>query len=380
MKVLLVTKQKFEIRNNQVYCSFAISSTVTRFEWLGELHVCCYHQKGESSQPLDTLSDIRPEHVSFLQDESSLRNRYLDRSHNIKTLTEAIGAVDLVIGYNPSTIGDLALSIAHRQGKRYMSFLVSCIWDGTWHHRNWKARAMAPVFFLETRRTVWNSDYVWYVTERFLQRRYPTKGIALGCTDTNIDYDDGSVLQRRLERIDNGGNPLKLLTVGHLDVGFKGQQYVIKALPQLPNTEFYMIGAGNGDYLRRLASHRNVENRVHFLGRKTRQEVLRWMDETDVYVQPSLQEGLPRSIAEAMSRAMPVVGSRTGGIPEMLESGFITKRKSVGDIVDILKRMDKETMKAQAARNYEKAKDYQPSVIDSRLAAFFGKIRGDIGK
>ena len=139
-----------------------------------------------------------------------------------------------------------------------------------------------------------------------------------------------------------------------------------------------MIGEGEGTHLRQLARHCGVAERTFFLGRKSRQEVLQWMDDTDIYIQPSLQEGLPRAVAEAMSRAMPVVVSNTGGMPEMVEPEFITRRKSVEDIVRVVASFDQEKMLGQARRNFEKAADYQPFVVDEKLKAFFAQIEREL--
>lgn len=389
MKILLVTKQPFIKKEGKVYCSFAVSSTLKHFERNGELYICPHEFNGKSSQPIDVLTDIPGERVEFLLNESSIKRRYLDRSYNRNVLDTWVQKVDLVIGYNPATIGDLALEYAKKHGKAYMSFLVSCIWDGTWHHRNWKARIMAPIFYHETKQTVLNSDYVWYVTEKFLQERYPTQGLSLGYTDTNIGLAEDRTLENRLEKIKHmvighNGSPreLSLLTVGHLDVGFKGQKFVIKALPELNKSGirciYHMIGAGDGSYLAKLAKELGVSEQVVFLGRKTRDEVLDYMDKTDIYLQPSLQEGLPRSVAEAMSRAMPCIGSKTGGIPEMLDDRFITRRKSVSDIVNIISSMTIENLKEQATKNFNKAKDYQPGEIVKKVDEFFEMIRKNI--
>lgn len=139
-----------------------------------------------------------------------------------------------------------------------------------------------------------------------------------------------------------------------------------------------MIGAGDGSYLAKLAKELGVSEQVVFLGRKTRDEVLDYMDKTDIYLQPSLQEGLPRSVAEAMSRAMPCIGSKTGGIPEMLDDRFITRRKSVSDIVNIISSMTIENLKEQATKNFNKAKDYQPGEIVKKVDEFFEMIRKNI--
>lgn len=375
MNVLLVMRQIMTIRNGKVYCESALKPTLDRFMRLGNLHICSYQYTGKSAMPVDTLVDISTKKVDFLDNESSLKYRYFCRGHNRRLLESRIKEADLVIGYVPGTVCDLALDIAKKYGKKYLSFLVACIWDGTWYHANWKAKVMAPIFFYETRRTVKKSDYVWYVTEEFLQKRYPTNGISFGCTDTSLENLDESVLVKRLSRINSMESPLKLLTVGHLDVGFKGQQFVISALPALPFVEYYMIGGGDESRLLHLAQRLNVADRVHFVGKMNRAKVLEFMDTMDVYIQVSLQEGLPRSVAEAMSRAMPVIGSATGGIPEMIEKEYVTRRKSVADIIEIVQHMTKEDMLKQARRNFEKARDYQFANVNNKVNSFFSRIK-----
>lgn len=375
MNVLLVMRQILTIREGKVYCESALKPTLDRFKRLGNLSICSYKYTGKSAMPVDTLVDIPTEKVDFLDNESSLKYRYFCRGHNRRLLEERINEADLIIGYVPGTVCDLALNIAKKYKKKYLSFLVACIWDGTWYHANWKAKVMAPIFFYETRRTVKKSDYVWYVTEKFLQKRYPTCGFSFGCTDTSLEDLDEVVLTKRLNNINAMKGPLKLLTVGHLDVGFKGQQFVISALPLLPYVEYYMIGGGDDSRLRQLAQRLGVIERVHFVGKMNRKKVLEFMDDMDIYVQVSLQEGLPRSIAEAMSRAMPVIGSCTGGIPEMIEKEYVTRRKNISDIVEILQNMTKEDMQKQAIRNFEKAREYQFSTIDKKINEFFDKLK-----
>ncbi|MFR9276345.1 glycosyltransferase [Finegoldia magna] len=85
-------------------------------------------------------------------------------------------------------------------------------------------------------------------------------------------------------------------------------------------------GGGNQDYLLSIAKTYHVEDRVIFWGRLSPEKVQEWMDKVDIYIQPSLQEGLPRSVIEAMSRGCLVLGARTG-IPELLDPRFVVKRR-----------------------------------------------------
>ena len=80
----------------------------------------------------------------------------------------------------------------------------------------------------------------------------------------------------------------------------KGQHDVIRALGELKkrgdtNYEYQLVGLGDESFLRSIAKKYNVEDEVVFLGGKTHDEVFQWLDNIDIYVQPSYQEGLCRS-------------------------------------------------------------------------------------
>ena len=57
----------------------------------------------------------------------------------------------------------------------------------------------------------------------------------------------------------------------------------------------------------------------------------------DVYIQLSITECLPRTLVEAMSCTCSVIGSSSGGIPELVSPEFVFKRKNVSDFEDKLK-------------------------------------------
>ena len=241
---------------------------------------------------------------------------------------------------------------------------------------------MAPAHYLAMKKTLRHADYAWYVTEQFLQHRYPTNGITLGYTDSNLDECQQEVLERRLDLIDKNPERVHLLDVGNLDVGFKCQDDIIKALPQIigrhHDTHLFLIGGGEGRYLRQLTESLHLNDNVHFMGSQTRDTVIDMMDRCDIYIQPSLQEGLPRSIAEAMSRAMPCIGSTIGGIPEMLEKECLVRPRHPEEIAQAILSMSTEKKRAQATRNFHFAKKYMSKEIDRRLDEFFNNIRKDI--
>jgi glycosyltransferase involved in cell wall biosynthesis len=102
-------------------------------------------------------------------------------------------------------------------------------------------------------------------------------------------------------------------------VGHKAPEHLVAALARLPEG-VHGVFAGEGALeadLRRRVRSLNLEPRVHFLG--VREDVPRLMRSIDVFVLPSRTEGLGTSVLDAMAAGTPVVATRAGGIPEMVE-------------------------------------------------------------
>lgn len=104
----------------------------------------------------------------------------------------------------------------------------------------------------------------------------------------------------------------------------KGHQYLIDGIPdvlaQCPNTSFVFAGRGQLEIeLKEQVSRLGLDKRVHFLG--LRQDIPRILALLDVFVLPSLSEGLSMAILEAMMAGKPVIATRVGGNPEIVVDG-----------------------------------------------------------
>lgn len=102
---------------------------------------------------------------------------------------------------------------------------------------------------------------------------------------------------------------------------------------------------------------------------------MRILDKTDIYIQPSLQEGLPRAVVEAMSRGCPVIGANTGGIPELISKECIVSRKSEQSIVRAIINMLKDNrLNEEAVRNFEKSKLYNENLLEVKRNDYYSYI------
>lgn len=105
-------------------------------------------------------------------------------------------------------------------------------------------------------------------------------------------------------------------------------------------------------------------------------EVFEKLDVADIYIQPSLQEGLPRAVVEAMSRGCPVIGARTGGIPELINEKFIVERKSKCAIATaIIAMWNKETMLNEANYNFSNSLRYKEELLSNKRNEYYEYIK-----
>lgn len=388
MKILLITNQLVDIRNDTCWCNYALFGTIKNMSVLGEMYVLANKFNNNSAQPITEYLDfIQPSHVKFLLPTTkNIYQFFKNRRTNRKIIEQMVMGKDLIIGYAPSGSAEYAQKISQKNGIPFMSFLVGDPWDVLIHHRRLLAKIKAPLSWYSTREMLKNSDYAHYVTHHYLQEKYPTKGKSLGCSDINLGVFDIYAFNRRMERLEKktAESEIRLITVGSIDAGYKGQEYVMKAMAKLKDDgedryHYYLIGGQKGDRLHHISKELNIEKHVHFLGVKKIDEVFSWLDNCDIYLQPSLTEGLPRSVIEAMSRAMPCIGFQTGGIPELLEPKYIVRKKNVKGIINALRYLEDETEYRRASkRNFKEAQTYDHDILQKQIRNFFYAIKKEL--
>jgi glycosyltransferase involved in cell wall biosynthesis len=104
----------------------------------------------------------------------------------------------------------------------------------------------------------------------------------------------------------------------------KGHAHLLRAMPAIlaahPATHLIILGRGALEQAIRAEVHTlGIATHVHLLGH--REDVPRWLAAMDIFVLPSLSEGLPLSVLEAMAAGRPAVASGVGGVHEVVEDG-----------------------------------------------------------
>ena len=130
-------------------------------------------------------------------------------------------------------------------------------------------------------------------------------------------------------------------------IPLKGVHFLIDAFAQVsrefPDARLWIIGkAENEGYaqsLKEQVARLGLNDRVVFMNAMPQQELARHIAKARALVLPSLSEGLPRVVFEAMACGTPVIGSRVSGIPEIIEEGVTGFLVPPGDVDALAQRL-----------------------------------------
>lgn len=133
----------------------------------------------------------------------------------------------------------------------------------------------------------------------------------------------------------DASQPFRVLFVGG-NMQRKGLSTLIEAAPQilaaLPRTEFWIVGGdAAAPRMQALCHAKGVETKFRFWGWRPHDALLNLYAQADVFVMPSLVEAFGVAFLEAMACGIPVIGTRVGGIPELIEHGHNGLLVSPGD-------------------------------------------------
>ena len=239
-----------------------------------------------------------------------------------------------------------------------------------------------------------------YVTENALQRRYPPapkrlkevsepygENMAVSISDVELPEaafaaDD---LLPCVSTPPNAGRNgrFRVAFVGSLEAEYKGLDVLIAAFARCVmvglDAELTIVGTGRQKpVLESLARRLGVLDRLTFKGWLPAGEpIRRHLDASDLMVLPSRVEGLPRALLEAMARGLACIGTRIGGVPELLpEYAMVTPGSRDELAAKILELAANPARRAQlGAQNLATARRFHEDVLQPRRMAFYQRLR-----
>lgn len=119
---------------------------------------------------------------------------------------------------------------------------------------------------------------------------------------------------------------------------------VARAMPMLSTRcKFLIVGVGEDEpMIRELVDQLGIKDRVVFAGYRSHQELSELLRASDIFIRPSLSEGLGNAFLEAMAAGIPIIGTPVGGIPDFLidgETGIFCQPRNPDSIVQAVERL-----------------------------------------
>jgi glycosyltransferase involved in cell wall biosynthesis len=334
-----------------------------------------------SSRKIKNLTRIADlSEVNFIPIPNLASLNFFNYIKAYKIISKLIDENEFVIIRLPSLIGFMATFISRRKRKKHLVELVGCPWDSYFNYSITGMFIAGPLYLL-TKYYVRKSKNLIYVTNKFLQKRYPSNSQnQLGCSDVELTIDKKAIDRRIIDLLQEKKSIIKIGMIGSLNSKYKGYDTAIKALAILKqksevNFILELVGGGDSDYVIRLMKKYKVEDQVKMIGTLPHPKgVFNWLDSIDIYLQPSRQEGLPRALVEAMSRGCACVGSDIGGIPELIESKYIHKKNDFHKLsLLILELFHFDKRKENSVKSFQKAMDFNKNILDNKRSDFYIK-------
>ena len=172
------------------------------------------------------------------------------------------------------------------------------------------------------------------------------------------------------------------ISMGDL-IARKNYSVAIKALAKAgnENAQYFICGKGPLEAeLKELAKNLGVENQVHFLGFRT--DIKELLVAADVFLFTTLQEGLPRSMMEAMASGLPCIVSKIRGNVDLMEDGTGGYLCGSTDVESFAKSItelteNSELRKKMSEYNLEHIKEFDISVVEKEIEDIYNEVLGE---
>jgi len=368
--------------NGDAYSPGAFSVAVWEryFHFSDRLTVCGRSQNVRSENLGAKFQKVTADNVSFekLPNIIDIKRYFAAKRESRQRLTQIIQRHDAVICRLPSEQGLLAASICRKLGKPYFVEVAGDVWDALWHRGSLMGKLYTPLQTLRVRKAIKVAPFVIYVTRDALQRRYPTDGVTTHASNVVLQETAPNVLEQKFRKNSERPEVTTLGIIGSPELKYKGVHFAARSLKELAaeghKLHLRLLGPGDDKSVSKFLDRLGISDIATYHGTLPPGEpVLQWIDGLDIYMQPSLQEGLPRATIEAMSRGAVAVGSNVAGIPELLDSAHVFDRKKPAQLTDILRNIlgKRDEWDAISKRNFETAQDYTIGAISQRRNAFY---------
>jgi glycosyltransferase involved in cell wall biosynthesis len=176
-----------------------------------------------------------------------------------------------------------------------------------------------------------------------------------GVSDTKIEAEQLRAHQRRYALSADG---CRAIFVGSLTT-LKGVRWLVQAwelvIEEYPKAKLLVVGDGDDrKYLETMTRKLKLEKNVIFFGYQETHTIPYWLACADIFVLPSLFEGRPNALLEALQSQLPVVGTNIAGIRELVQdgvNGFLVPQRDPETLAEsILKLYSSEDLRKRMGK------------------------------
>ena len=383
MNATLVIEHRFKKDSKgNIYAS---SNSVNTMLWQRYLdvydHLTIVARIQNVTETIDKVYLVTHEKVSFVPIPYYVGpKQFVKQYFKIKKVIEAqIQKNQAYICRLPSILGTILVNKLQKKKIPYIVELVGDPWEvfAPGSLKNTLSFAHRYRSFLSLKKNVKNAVGVIYVTEKMLQKRYPSNKNAISTHASNVILKD-EIIAKNAKMFPHKIDELKIISIGSLEQMYKSPDIVLKALGEIKKKgiDFELIWLGDGVHkkaMQNLAQELNISEHVKFKGNVVSTEVLKELHSSNLYIHASRTEGLPRALIEAMAQGLPCIGTLVGGIPELLEEECLIEKNDIEALVQKIAYFYEhpDFMQKMAEKNLNKAKEYEFNVLAARRATVY---------
>lgn len=230
-----------------------------------------------------------------------------------------------------------------------------------------------------------------YVTEKYIQKRYPS-GVKEMDSErfetfyTSADLDSVYFGEpRSKESFDK--DILNFIHVSGINNTAKGHYELLNVMAELKKQGFKhrLTFIGGGTLLNKfkeLSNNLALDDQVDFLGHLSNpSEIADILKASDLFILPTMTEGLPRVILEAMASGLPCIATDVGGIPELISDDCLIPPNDMNALKEKIVNVcnNKNLLERESKRNLNKILEcYTPTIIRQKRTEFYHKLKNSL--
>ncbi|RHM62812.1 MULTISPECIES: glycosyltransferase family 4 protein [Coprobacillaceae] len=206
---------------------------------------------------------------------------------------------------------------------------------------------------------------------------YKVHGVGITLSDFQ---NTGNRKEKRVE-LNLNDDDIALISAGDL-VPRKNYTVAIEAIAQLntKNIHYFICGRGPElENLKELSIQLGIENQIHFLGFRT--DIKELLFASDIFLFSTFQEGLPRSMMEAMACGLPCIASNIRGNNDLIipyENGILCDPNSPNEFADAINTLiyNSKLREKMSHQNLLLIKDYDVDRVKEEIRAIYSEVIG----